>query len=63
MKVCWGLLMGCCGDGGGGTLLNIEGMLGPVDGVLWGRGDTLLNIEGMVGPADGVLWGGGGVLY
>ena len=28
--------MGCCGEGG--TLLNIEGMLGPVDGVLWGGG-------------------------
>ena len=48
------------GRGGGGTLLNIEGMLGPVDGVLWGGGGTLLNIEGMVGPVDGVLWGGGG---
>ena len=29
--------MGCCGEGEG-TLLNIEGMLGPVDGVLWGGG-------------------------
>ena len=29
--------MGFCGEGGG-TLLNIVGMLGPVDGVLWGGG-------------------------
>ena len=30
--------MGFCGEGEGDTLLNIEGMLGPADGVLWGGG-------------------------
>ena len=41
---------------GRGTLLNIEGMLGPADGVLWGGEEgTLLNIniEGMLVPVDG----------